>query len=139
MANIEYEGTTASSQTTVAVVLLTITMNDKSSSASSANASQAENSYSDAWNTWVVTCTPNPTTINAAGGTSTLSGTAHRDGTRTWSSGSTQPLDSGNQNVTSFSIVSPVSGFSISGAVVTATSNSSTSTRSVLVRGTYNS
>lgn len=61
----------------------------------------------------------------------------HRDGTRTWSSGSTQPLDSGNQNVTSFSIVSPVSGFSISGAVVTANSNSSTSTRSVRVRGTY--
>ena len=137
LANTGSKGTTQSGQTTVAVVSLTITMNGKSSSASSANVSQAENSYSDAWNTWVVTCTPNPTTISASGGTSTLSGTAHRDGTRTWSSGSTQPLDSGNQNVTSFSIVSPVSGFSISGAVVTANSNSSTSTRSVRVRGTY--
>ena len=137
LANTGSKGTTRSGQTTVAVVSLTITMNGKSSSASSANVSQAENSYSDAWNTWVVTCTPNPTTISASGGTSTLSGTAHRDGTRTWSSGSTQPLDSGNQNVTSFSIVSPVSGFSISGAVVTANSNSSTSTRSVRVRGTY--
>ena len=137
LANTGSKGTTRSGQTTVAVVSLTITMNGKSSSASSANVSQAENSYSDAWNTWVVTCTPNPTTISASGGTSTLSGTAHRDGTRTWSSGSTQPLDSGNQNVTSFSIVSPVSGFSISRAVVTANSNSSTSTRSVRVRGTY--
>ena len=137
LANTGSKGTTQSGQTTVATVSLTITMNGKSSSASSANVSQAENSYSDAWNTWVVTCTPNPTTISASGGTSTLSGTAHRDGTRTWSSGSTQPLDSGNQNVTSFSIVSPVSGFSISGAVVTANSNSSTSTRSVRVRGTY--
>ena len=137
LANTGSKGTTQSGQTTVAVVSLTITMHGKSSSASSANVSQAKNSYSDAWNTWVVTCTPNPTTISASGGTSTLSGTAHRDGTRTWSSGSTQPLDSGNQNVTSFSIVSPVSGFSISGAVVTANSNSSTSTRSVRVRGTY--
>lgn len=134
MANTGSKGTT---QSTVAVVSLTITMNGKSSSASSANVSQAENSYSDAWNTWV--CTPNPTTISAAGGTSTLSGTARRYGTRTWSLGSTQPLDSGDQNVTSFSIVSPVSGFSISGAVVTATSNSSTSTKTVRVRSTYNS
>ena len=137
LASIGSKGTTVSSQTTVATVSLTITMNGKSCSASSANVSQAENSYSDSWGSWVVTCTPNPTTISASGGTSTLSGTAHRDGTRTWSSGSTQPLDSGNQNVTSFSIVSPVSGFSISGAVVTANSNSSTSTRSVRVRGTY--
>jgi len=135
LANTGSKGTT---QSTVAVVSLTITMNGKSSSASSANVSQAENSYSDAWETWTVTCTPNPTTISAAGGTSTLSGKARRYGTRTWSSESTQPLDSGDQTVTSFSIVSPVSGFSISGAVVTATSNSGSS-RSVQVRGTYSS
>ncbi len=62
VANAGSKGTTASSQTTVAVVSLTITMNSKSSSASSANVSQVANSYSDAWNTCVVTCTPNPVT-----------------------------------------------------------------------------
>lgn len=139
LANTGSKGTTQSGQTTVAIASSTLTMNGKSSSASSANVHQAENSYSDAWNTWVVTCTPNPTTISAASGTSTLSGTASRTGTRTWLSGSTQSLDSENQTVTSFPIVSPATGFSISGAVVTATSNSSTSTRSVRVRGTYSS
>jgi hypothetical protein len=43
----------------------------------------------------------------------------------------------GNQTVTNFSIVSSVTGFSISGSTVTASSNSSTSSRSVRVRGTY--
>lgn len=86
---------------------------------------------------WSVSCSANPTTISASGGTSTLSGTASRTGTRTWSSGSTQSLNSGNQTVTNFSIVSSVTGFSISGSTVTASSNSSTSSRSVRVRGTY--
>ena len=137
LANTGSKGTTQSRQTTVAVVSLTITMNGKSSSASSANVSQAENSYSDSWGSWSVSCSANPTTISASGGTSTLSGTASRTGTRTWSSGSTQSLNSGNQTVTNFSIVSSVTGFSISGSTVTASSNSSTSSRSVRVRGTY--
>ena len=137
LANTGSKGTTQSGQTTVAVVSLTITMNGKSSSASSANVSQAENSYSDSWGSWSVSCSANPTTISASGGTSTLSGTASRTGTRTWSSGSTQSLNSGNQTVTNFSIVSSVTGFSISGSTVTASSNSSTSPRSVRVRGTY--
>ena len=137
LANTGSKGTTRSGQTTVAVVSLTITMNGKSSSASSANVSQAENSYSDSWGSWSVSCSANPTTISASGGTSTLSGTASRTGTRTWSSGSTQSLNSGNQTVTNFSIVSSVTGFSISGSTVTASSNSSTSSRSVRVRGTY--
>ncbi len=137
LANTGSKGTTRSGQTTVAVVSLTITMNGKSSSASSANVSQAENSYSDSWGSWSVSCSANPTTISTSGGTSTLSGTASRTGTRTWSSGSTQSLNSGNQTVTNFSIVSSVTGFSISGSTVTASSNSSTSSRSVRVRGTY--
>ena len=137
LANTGSKGTTRSGQTTVAVVSLTITMNGKSSSASSANVSQAENSYSDSWGSWSVSCSANPTTISASGGTSTLSGTASRTGTRTWSSGSTQSLNSENQTVTNFSIVSSVTGFSISGSTVTASSNSSTSSRSVRVRGTY--
>ena len=137
LANTGSKGTTQSGQTTVAVVSLTITMNGKSSSASSANVSQAENSYSDSWGSWSVSCSANLTTISASGGTSTLSGTASRTGTRTWSSGSTQSLNSGNQTVTNFSIVSSVTGFSISGSTVTASSNSSTSSRSVRVRGTY--
>ena len=137
LANTGSKGTTQSGQTTVAVVSLTITMNGKSSSASSANVSQAENSYSDSWGSWSVSCSANPTTISASGGTSTLSGTASRTCTRTWSSGSTQSLNSGNQTVTNFSIVSSVTGFSISGSTVTASSNLSTSSRSVRVRGTY--
>lgn len=139
LADAGSKGTTPSGQTIVAVVSLTITMNGKSSSASSANVSQAANSSRDEWNPWKVTCTPNPTTISAAGGTSTLSGTASRTGTKFWDSGSTQPLSSGNQTVTVFSIVSPVTGFSISGSTVTAAANGATSTRSVRVGSTYSS
>ena len=111
-------------------------MNGKSVTSGNTIIEQAANSYSDSWEAWSVSCSANPITISAAGGTSTLSGTASRTGTRTWTSGSTESLDSGNQTVTVFSIVSPVTGFSLSGNIVTATSNAR-STRSVQVIGTY--
>lgn len=130
------KGTTSSSETTVSNVTLTITANGKSGSKST-ECKQGANSYSDSWGTWSVGISANPTTISAAGGTSTLSGTASRSGTRTWTSGSTQPLNSGDQSVTSFSIVSAFTGFSLSGSTLTAVANSNTSTRSVQVRGTY--
>ena len=109
----------------------------ESGTSSAATVYQGPNSYTPQYGAWSVSCNANPTTISAAGGTSTLSGTATRSVRWDWSSGSQETRPNETATVTSFSIVSPVSGFSLSGLTLTATSNSSTSTRSVQVRSTY--
>ena len=90
LANTGSKGTTRSGQTTVAVVSLTITMNGKSSPASSANVSQAENKIeSTSWNPWNVSVSADRTNFPKEGGTTTVRASATRTGTHTWSSGST--------------------------------------------------
>ena len=112
LANIGSKGTTQSGQTTVAVVSLTITMNGKSCSASSANVSQAENKIeSTSWNSWNVSVSADRTNFPREGGTTTVRASASRTGTHTWSSGSTSSAsDSGTPSLS----LSNISGFSLS-------------------------
>lgn len=112
LANTGSKGTTRSGQTTVAVVSLTITMNGKSSSASSANVSQAENRIENtSWNSWNVSVSADKTNFPMEGGTTTVRASASRSGTHTWSSGSTSSAsDSGTPSLS----LSNTSGFSLS-------------------------
>ena len=112
LANTGSKGTTRSGQTTVAVVSLTITMNGKSSSASSANVSQAENRIENtSWNSWNVSVSADKTNFPREGGTTTVRASASRSGTHTWSSGSTSSAsDSGTPSLS----LSNTSGFSLS-------------------------
>ena len=90
LANTGSKGTTVSSQTTVATVSLTITMNGKSSPASSANVYQAENKIErqDSWGAWYIEClTLGKTNFPKEGGSTTISARAKRDGKDVWSSG----------------------------------------------------
>jgi hypothetical protein len=112
LANTGSKGTTQSGQTTVAVVSLTITMNGKSSSASSANVSQAKNRIENtSWNSWNVSVSADKTNFPREGGTTTVRASASRSGTHTWSSGSTSSAsDSGTPSLS----LSNTSGFSLS-------------------------
>lgn len=90
LANTGSKGTTQSGQTTVAVVSLTITMNGKSSSASSANVSQAKNRIErqDSWGAWYIEyLTLGKTDFPKEGGSTTISARAKRNGKNVWSSG----------------------------------------------------
>lgn len=130
------KGTTPSGETVVGKVTLTVTLNGKSGTSSEANVRQGANSSSDKWNPWSVNIQASSTTVGAAGGTITFSGTASRTGTRSWTSGSTESISSGNQNVTEFKTKSQVTGFSLSGNKLTVASNSG-GERKVVVYGTY--
>ena len=112
LANTGSKGTTQSGQTTVAVVSLTITMNGKSSPASSANVYQAENKIEEtSWNSWNVSVSADRTNFPREGGTTTVRASATRTGTHTWSSGSTS---SANDTGTPSLSLSDTSGFSLS-------------------------
>ena len=112
LADIGSKGTTRSGQTTVAVVSLTVTMNGKSSPASSANVYQAENKIEEtSWNPWNVSVSADRTNFPREGGTTTVRASATRTGTHTWSSGSTSSAnDSGTPSLS----LSNTSGFSLS-------------------------
>ena len=112
LADIGSKGTTRSGQTTVAVVSLTVTMNGKSSPASSANVYQAENKIEEtSWNPWNVSVSADRTNFPREGGTTTVRASATRTGTHTWSSGSTS---SANDTGTPSLSLSDTSGFSLS-------------------------
>ena len=131
------KGTTPSGETVVGKVTLTVTLNGKAGTSSEASVRQGANSSSDKWNPWSVNIQASSTSVSAAGGTITFSGTASRTGTRSWTSGSTESISSGNQNVTEFKIKEPqVTGFSLSGNELTVAANSG-GKRHVVVYGTY--
>lgn len=112
LADIGSKGITRSGQTTVAVVSLTVTMNGKSSPASSADVSQAENKIEEtSWNSWNVSVSADRTNFPREGGTTTVRASATRTGTHTWSSGSTS---SANDTGTPSLSLSDTSGFSLS-------------------------
>lgn len=112
LADIGSKGTTVSSQTTVATVSLTITMNGKSSPVSNADVSQAENRIEKtSWNPWNVSVSADRTNFPREGGTTTVRASATRTGTHTWSSGSTS---SANDTGTPSLSLSDTSGFSLS-------------------------
>ena len=112
LADIGSKGITRSGQTTLAVVSLTVTMNGKSSPASSADVSQAENKIEEtSWNLWNVSVSADRTNFSREGGTTTVRASATRTGTHTWSSDSTS---SANDTGTPSLSLSDTSGFSLS-------------------------
>lgn len=139
LADVGSKGTTQSGQTTVAVVSLTVTMNGKSSPASSANVHQAENRIENtSWNSWNVSVSADKTSFPREGGTTIVRAGASRSGTHTWSSGSTSSAgDSGTPSLS----LSNTSGFSLSsssGTAVTLTvSVNNGSARSTVITASY--
>lgn len=137
LANTGSKGTTVSSQTTVATVSLTITMNGKSSPASSANVYQAENKIErqDSWGAWYIEClTLGKTNFPKEGGSTTISARAKRDGKDVWSSGDrTDTSETANP-----SLSTNVSWATISRTTLNVTANNGTE-RDGSVTATYGS
>ena len=137
LADIGSKGTTRSGQTTVAVVSLTITMNGKSSPASSANVYQAENKIErqDSWGAWYIEClTLGKTNFPKEGGSTTISARAKRDGKDVWSSGDrTDTSETANP-----SLSTNVSWATISGTTLNVTANNGAE-RDGSVTATYGS
>ena len=137
LANTGSKGTTVSSQTTVATVSLTITMNGKSSPASSANVYQAENKIErqDSWGAWYIEClTLGKTNFPKEGGSTTISARAKRDGKDVWSSGDrTDTSETANP-----SLSTNVSWATISGTTLNVTANNGAE-RDGSVTATYGS
>ena len=137
LANTGSKGTTQSGQTTVAVVSLTITMNGKSSSASSANVYQAENKIErqDSWGAWYIEyLTLGKTNFPKEGGSTTISARAKRDGKDVWSSGDrTDTSETANP-----SLSTTVSWATISGTTLNVTANNGAE-RDGSVTATYSS
>ena len=124
------KGTTPSGKTTVATVILTVSMNDKSITSRNTIIEQAANSYSDSWEDWTVGVSADPVRIGARGGTSLLSGTAERKGIREWNSGSKEDID--DSGTPFFSIPAHSNGWSLSENILTAVENTGEE-RSVIV------
>ena len=137
LADIGSKGTTVSSQTTVATVSLTITMNGKSSPASSADVYQAENKIErqDSWGAWYIEClTLGKTNFPKEGGSTTISARAKRDGKDVWSSGDrTDTSETANP-----SLSTTVSWATISGTTLNVTANNGAE-RDGSVTATYSS
>lgn len=81
-ANVGSKGTTSSSQTTVATVTLTVSMNGKSDTSGQANVYQGANGIDrTSWGSWSVTVSADKTNFPREGGSTTVRGSASRSGT----------------------------------------------------------
>ena len=76
-----------------ATVTVTVTGGGDKTATKTTSVRQEANTHSDSWSAPVVTSVKySPNTISAGGGTSSPTVTARQGGTRTWSSGSSEPL-----------------------------------------------
>lgn len=128
-------GTTAKARTKLGSRTLTVTLNDKSGSAS-IDIYQAENKITNtSQGTWVVSISANPSTFTEQGGTSQISASARASRTNHWSSGATNAASDATGTPT-LSIPTAVTGFSLSGTTLTVAENTTANQRSVVVRAT---
>lgn len=128
-------GTTAKARTKLGSRTLTVTLNDKSGSAS-IDIYQAENKITNVTQgAWVVSISANPSTFTEQGGTSQISASARAPRTNTWSSGATNAASDATGTPT-LSIPTAVTGFSLSGTTLTVAENKTANQRSVVVRAT---
>ena len=128
-------GTTAKARTKLGSRTLTVTLNDKSGSAS-IDLYQAENKIeSVTQGGWVVSISANPSTFTEQGGTSQISASARASRTNHWSSGATNAASDATGTPT-LSIPTAVTGFSLSGTTLTVAENTTANQRSVVVRAT---
>ena len=118
-------GTTEKARTKLGTSSCTFTGEGSKTKTLSVDVYQQANTKSDStsWNAWQVTCSANPTTISAPGGTSTISSSAKRTGTitHTYTSGSKTTDSTSQTGSTKLSILG--TGFTLSGNTVTASKN----------------
>lgn len=128
-------GTTQKSRTRLGSRTLTLSQNGKSAS-KSVDVYQAANQIVNVTQgAWVVSIFANPTTLTEQGGTSEINAGAQAPRTNHWSSGATSsaPNEFGTPTL---SIPTAVTGFSLSGNILTVAENPTPNPRSVVVRAT---
>lgn len=128
-------GTTQKARTRLGSRTLTLSQNGKSAS-KSVDVYQAANQIVNVTQgAWVVSIFANPTTLTEQGGTSEINAGAQAPRTNHWSSGATSsaPKEFGTPTL---SIPTAVTGFSLSGNILTVVENPTPNPRSVVVRAT---
>lgn len=128
-------GTTQKARTRLGSRTLTLSQNGKSAS-KSVDVYQAANQIVNVTQgAWVVSIFANPTTLTKQGGTSEINAGAQAPRTNHWSSGATSsaPNELGTPTL---SIPTAVTGFSLSGNILTVAENPTSNPRSVVVRAT---
>lgn len=128
-------GTTQKARTRLGSRTLTLSQNGKSAS-KSVDVYQAANQIVNVTQgAWVVSIFANPTTLTKQGGTSEINAGAQAPRTNHWSSGATSsaPNEFGTPTL---SIPTAVTGFSLSGNILTVAENPTSNPRSVVVRAT---
>lgn len=128
-------GTTQKARTRLGSRTLTLSQNGKSAS-KSVDVYQAANQIVNVTQgAWVVSIFANPTTLTEQGGTSEINAGARAPRTNHWSSGATSsaPAEFGTPTL---SIPTAVTGFSLSGNILTVAENPTPNPRSVVVRAT---
>lgn len=127
-------GTTQKARTRLGNRTLTLSQNGKSAS-KSVDVYQAANQIVNVTGAWIVYIFANPTALTEQGGTSEIDAVAQASRTNHWSSGATSsaPNEFGTPTL---SIPTPVTGFSLSGNILTVAENPTPNPRSVVVRAT---
>lgn len=128
-------GTTQKARTRLGSRTLTLSQNGKSAS-KSVDVYQAANQIVNVTQgAWVVSIFANPTTLTEQGGTSEINAGAQAPRTNHWSSGATSsaPNEFGTPTL---SIPTAVTGFNLSGNILTVAENPTPNPRSVVVRAT---
>lgn len=128
-------GTTVKSRTQVGTLTGTLSLNGKTKSVS-VPVYQAANEFTGyTYGSWSVSLTANSYTIGNTGGSVTLYPSASRPRYANYTSGSN--TRDGSDSATPSLSTNGISGFTLSGTTLTASSNSSTSSRTVRVFANY--
>lgn len=128
-------GTTVKSRTQVGTITGTLSLNGKTKSVS-VPVYQAANEFTGyTYGSWSVSLTANSYTIGSTGGSVTLYPSASRPRYANYTSGS-NVLD-GSDSATPSLSTNGTSGFSLSGTTLSASANTSTSSRSIRVTASY--
>lgn len=128
-------GTTVKSRTQVGTLTGTLSLNGKTKSVSIPVYQEANKWLSYSYGSWSVTLTASSYTISNTGGSVTLYPSASRDRYSNYTSGYT--VRDGYDTADPSLSTNGISGFTLSGTTLTASSNSSTSSRTVRVFANY--
>lgn len=127
-------GTTVKSRTKVGTLTGTLSLNGKTKSVS-VPVYQAANELTYTYGSWSVSLTANSYTIGNTGGSVTLYPSASRPRYANYTSGSN--TRDGSDSATPSLSTNDTSGFSLSGTTLSASENTSTSSRSIRVTASY--
>lgn len=97
---------------------------------------QADAKVYSAWSAWTVSISVSTQTIAASGGSSTITTNASRSRTWTWNGVGTTHTDTETATPT---LSGSADGFTLSGKTVTASNNTTTNNRSIIITATSNS